>query len=313
MSVVIPIKQVKPKTRLRYSTLEVLNTCERKFQLDNLLEDTEIKDESEHLSFGTGYGVGIAHYLVHQDPERAIYEAWLAYWPEIESDKKNVALMIAGLQSSFSKCDDLLQEYEVLYVNGKPATELTFRLDIDDEYYFTGAIDVVLRNKFTGICYVMDCKTTGLQLLDVSPVYANSGQTLGYSVALDTLMGAHQSSYGVLYFVLQMGKTPGNNKVHVLPFDKTILDRLNWFITLKMDVERIKQMEAVGVYPQRGGACLHYMRPCKYFGLCGLSSLGGEKRREVEEITEFDLTFDLDKIIEEHIDRVQNPEGVTIL
>jgi hypothetical protein len=301
--------QIFPQ-RLRYSTLETLYTCERKFELDNLLSGTEIREESEHLSFGTAYGVGIAHYLIHQDQDAALFQAFMAYWPVIETDKKNEVLMLAAMMNSFAACDDLLQDYEVLIVNGKPAAELTFRLEIDEGFYFTGAIDIVLKNKYNGVHYVMDVKTTGLMLTDVSPIYANSGQTLGYSVAVDALVGEELTSYGVLYFVCQMNsKNPGGSKIHVLPFEKTLLDRLNWFLTLKMDVERIKQMQSLGVFPKRGGSCLHYMRPCKYFGTCGLHGLDKKKITE-EDKTVYDLNFALDDLIENHIKRIERMETI---
>jgi len=305
---VIPLK-------LSHSNLETLNTCERKFQLDHLLEGSAVREESEHLSFGTAYGIGIASYLVHQDQDRAIWEAYMGYWPLIESDRKNEELMIAGLLNSFSKLDDLLQDYEVVEVDGKPATELTFRILIDDEYFFKGAIDVVLKNRWTGMYYVMDVKTTGLQLFDLSPLYENSGQTLGYSIGIDALVGEKQAAYGVLYFVLQLGKTKGESKVHILAFEKTILDRLNWFLTLGMDVNRLKQMEEMGVYPKRGSSCLQFMRPCKYFGTCGLHSadvrktrtddLGYDGKPEV-----YHLTFKMDDLITDHIKRVTNLETI---
>lgn len=233
----------------------------------------------------------------------------MAYWPIVETDKKNEEIMIAGLLNSFSKCDDLLLDYEVVSWNGKPAAELTFRLDIDEEYYFTGAIDVVLKHKYTGVHYVMDVKTTGLLLFDLSPLYANSSQTLGYSIAIDAMVGEQLTSYGVLYFVLQVGKTPGKSNVHVLPFDKTIVDRLNWFLTLGMDVKRIKEYESLGVYPKRGGACLMYNRPCKYFGTCGLHSLDVRKIPE-EDTTVYDLRFDMNALIQDHIGRVNNMETI---
>lgn len=297
------------KTRLRYSTLETLQTCERKFQLDNLLQGAEIREESEHLSFGSAYGVGCQSYLIHQDADKAIFDAYMAYWPIVESEKKNEELMIAGLLNSFPKLDDLLEDYEVLYVNGKPAAELTLRMEIDEDYYFTGAVDIVLKHKYTGVHYVVDFKTTGLQLYDLSPNYANSGQLIGYSIALDALLGEKQTSYGVIYFILQMGKSPGTSKVCVLPIEKTLLDRLNWFLTLKMDVQRIKTMEEVGMYPKRGASCLHFMRPCKYFGTCGLYSADVPKVL-VEDTTEYDLNFNMDELIQDHINRVQTMETI---
>jgi len=287
--------------RLSHSTLETLNSCERKFQLDKLLEGGT-RDETEHTVFGKAYGVGVAAYLVSQDSERAIFEAWLAYWPELETDKKNISRLVAALEASFVEADTLLMTYEVASFKDRPAVELSFRLNINDNYYFVGYIDVILRNRFTGIYYVMDAKHTGLQLFDLEPLYKHSGQTLGYSVALDRIVGSEQSSYGVLYFVAQLGKE-FKAKTQVLTFNKTLLDRLNWFVTLGMDVKHLEMMSQLNIYPKRSKACLMYNKPCRYFGTCHLHSLDKPKE-PVEDTIEYDFVYDLEELIEEHVQRI---------
>lgn len=295
--------------RLSYSSLETLASCERKFQLDKLLVSEMQTEESEHFSFGKGFGVGVATYLVTQDQDRALYEAWLAYWPEIETEKKNVAICMASLMASFSKLDDLLGEYEVVSFNGKPAVELSFRLDINPAYYFVGHIDVVLRNRYSGVHVVLDAKSTGSQLLDLSPMYKHSGQAIGYSIALDRIVGKKLSSYAVMYFVAQIGKN-FNINIHPLLFEKTLMDRLQWFITLGLDVKRLEQMEEMGIYPKRGGSCLSFNRPCKYFGTCHLHSFDKKKTFEKDEI-DYDFVYLLDDLVEDHISRINNGEGKT--
>lgn len=295
--------------RLRHSNLEVLHTCERKFQLDNLLVNEMEREESEHLSFGTAFGVGVAHYLVNQDPDMALFEAWLAYWPQVETDKKSVPICMNALMGAFIHLDTILMNYEVASFNGKPAIELGFKLRIADEYYFTGHIDVVLRHRYSGVHYILDAKTTGLQLFDLSPLYRNSGQCLGYSIALDKIVGEKQASYGVLYFVAQIGRDPFNVKHHTLVFDKTLLDRLNWFMTLGLDVRKLQEMEELNVYPRRGHSCLHFNRPCKYFGTCTLQSLDFPKIQR-EDIGNdglpaiYDFEYDLNDLITEHLARL---------
>lgn len=288
--------------RLSYSSLETLSECERKFQLDKLLVGETNREESEHFSFGHGFGVGIATYLVTQDQDRALYEAWLAYWPEIETEKKNVALCLAAIMASFQPLDDLLAEYEVISFNGKPAVELSFKLDINPSYYFVGHIDVVLRNRYSGVCVVLDAKTTGSQLLDLSPMYKHSGQTVGYSIALDKIVGKQLSSYGVMYFVAQIGKDY-KIKIHPLLFEKTLMDRLQWFITLGMDVKRLEQMTEMGIFPKRARSCLNFNRPCKYFGTCHLHSFDKMKVQEPDP-TVYDFSYNLDELVEDHIARI---------
>lgn len=290
--------------RLSNSAIDQLNTCERLFQLERLLKTDIQREDTEHTVFGKGYGAGIATYLVTQDKEKAIYQLWLSYFPEIETDKKNQARCIAALMSAFPYLDKLLEEYEVVTFEGKPAVELSFRININENYYFVGYVDAVLRNRFTGMCFVGEVKTTGLQFLDLDPLYKNSGQALGYSIALDRIVGSEQSSYGVLYMVAQLGRE-FKAKQHMLPYNKTLLDRLHWFITLGQDVQRLETMADLGVYPMRGANCVQFMRPCKYFGVCTLNSFDQPKERE-EDTIEYDFTYELDDLIDSHIARV-NP------
>lgn len=251
---------------------------------------------------------------MNQDSDSALYKAWLAYWPEIESDKKSVAHCTLALQKSFPVLDTLLREYEVLTFNGKPAVELSFRINITPEYYYVGYIDVALRNRYDGRGIVFDAKSTGMQLLDLSPLYQNSGQVLGYSIGLDKIMGEKKSQYAVGYFVAQMGKD-FSMRIHPLVYQKTLLDRLNWFITLGGDIKRLELAKELGFYPRRGDACLKYNRPCRHFGVCTLSAHDTPRTLE-EDDKEYDFVFDLDELIDDHLQRIHDGPAdseVTIL
>lgn len=295
------------KYRLSHSALELLHTCERKFQLDRLLVGSE-REASEHLSFGHSVGAGIQSYLQHQDEDLALYEAWLAYWPIVETQKKDQARALLAMQSSFRYLDTILEEWELVSFEGKPTVEMSFRLDIDSKYYYVGYIDAVLKNRFTGQYVVLEIKHTGLLLLDVSPLYMHSGQAVGYSVVLDKIAGQAQASYGVLYVVLQLGKAYNEVKTHVLPFNKTLLDRLNWFITLGLDVKHLHEMEELGVYPKRGSSCLTFMRPCQHFGTCQLHSLDTPRVEEPDD-TKYQFVYALEELVDDHLARVNAGEG----
>lgn len=289
--------------RLSHSSLETFHTCERLWQIEKLLVEGKAPEDTEHTVFGRAYGVGIATYLLTQNSERSLFEAWFAYQPELESEKKSIPHCISALLSAFPKLDSLLMDYEVAYFQDKPAVELSFRLDITEEYYFVGHIDVVLRNRWTGIYYVIDAKTTGLNLLDLSPLYANSGQTLGYSIAIDKIVGEKQASYGVGYVVGQINAAKYTAITHILTYEKTLLDRLQWFMSLGLDVKRLQQMAEINYYPRRGASCLRFNKPCRYFGTCNLTSLDSPRIREVDEI-QYDFQFHIDDLIEDHIKRI---------
>jgi hypothetical protein len=289
--------------RLSHSSLETLHTCERKWQLEKLLVDPSVREENEHTVYGRAFGAGVATYMVTQDPDVALYQAWLTYWPELESEKKSIPMCMSALMSAFPELDTLLMEYEVATFNGRPAVELSFRLDITEEYYFVGYIDLVLRHRFTNIYSVWDAKSTGLQLLDLSPLYRNSGQVLGYSVAIDRIVGESLSSYGVGFIASQVDARRLKAKTHIFSWDKTLLDRLKWFMTLGLDVKKLEQMAELGHYPMRGHSCLSFNRPCRYFGVCNLHAADIEKERE-EDTIEYDFRYKLDDLISDHLARI---------
>lgn len=304
---ILPVQASKVfPLRLSHSSLEVLQSCERKFQLEKLLQGHDEKQESVHFSFGHGYGAGVATYMVTRDKDRAIYEAWMAYEPVIEDDKKNQATCIGALLASFTALDTLLRTYEVAAFNGAPAIELSFRLNINPSKYFVGHIDVVLRHRITGRYYVMEIKSTSMQLMDLKPLYQHSGQALGYSIALDRIVGEKQSEYGVLYFVIQLPSSNARDlvpKPHVMEFKKSLLDRLNWFVSLGLDVQHLEAMEQIGIFPKRFSACVRFNRPCFHFGTCSLQSFDTPKIIE-EDKKVYTFEYELEDLIMDHMERI---------
>lgn len=290
--------------RLSHSALKLLHSCERYYQLERILSGGTTKEYYPATVLGTAFGVGVASYFTYQDPNRALYELWLAYFPREEDEVRTQEICANMLIRSFSVIDTLLLDWEVAYFQNKPAVELSFCIDIDGLYYFTGYMDLVLRNRWTGRHAVVDAKSTGLKLLDLSPVYQNSPQGIGYSIVLDQIVGEDLAEYDVFYFSGQLGSGDGFQPV-IKPyiFPKTLQDRLHWFISLGMDVNHLKEMQSLGIYPQRGDSCLQYNKPCKHFGTCTL--VGFDREAEiVEDTEEYQFHFKLDTLIENHIARI---------
>lgn len=292
------------KIRLSHSALDTLHTCERMFQLDRLLVGDNQKMDYPDTVFGKAWGEAVASYLVNQDQDKAIFSLFLAYTPLLETEKKNLELAIFLFMRAILELDKILQDWEVVSFNGKPAVELSFRLDIDDMFYYVGYVDIVLKNRWTGRVAVLDNKTTGLLLHDLSPLYKNSGQLLGYSIVLDHICGEENTEYDVLYFVGQLARNRFlDSNCKLLSFSKNLQDRLHWFITLGLDVQHLTEMVGMGVFPQRGSSCLQYMKPCKHFGTCGLHGLDHPKELE-EDLIEYQFTYSLESVIEDHIRRI---------
>lgn len=295
--------------RLSHSTMEIFHVCERKFQLERLLVGENEKQDYPATVFGKALGAGISSYLLHQDEDKAILETYLNYYPVLEEKQRSEESAMNMIRCMIPKLDMILQDYEVAFFNNKPAVELSFRVDIDEKFYYVGYVDIVLRNKWTGKFAIMENKTTGLNMYDLSCLYQNSGQALGYSIILDSIAGEENADYEVLYFVGQLDRSAGFTPViHTLPFPKTLSDRLNWFISLKLDVDRIYEMLDINIFPMRGSSCCQYMRPCKHFGTCQLHGLD-EYAVVEEDVIEYDFTFSLDNIIDNHVERVYNHES----
>lgn len=297
--------------RLSHSALDVLHTCERKFQLDRLLVNDNEKRDYPATVLGKAFGAGVQSYMVHQDREKAIFDTYMAYYPIEEDNQRSEEVAINMVICAIPYLDNLLLDYKVLTFNGKPAIELSFRLDIDDKFYFVGYVDLVLENLWDGRCAVMEVKTTALKLHDLSPLYQNSGQALGYSIVLDKILGQEKSEYDVLYFIGQLGS--GNGFTPIITkqvYPKSLQDRLNWFITLGMDVEHLHTMLLHNVFPLRGSNCLQYMRACPHLGTCNLHSLDRYKEEE-EDLIDYQFSYSLDSVIENHINRIgiENANG----
>lgn len=296
------------KLRLSHSTLDILHTCERKFELDRLIEGEKIIEESVYFSRGHSYGTGIQWYLATQNIELAIFKAWLAYWPELEQKPKVFqARTLQDLLNIQRELDEFLEEWEVATFNGKPAIELSFRLDINENFYYVGYIDVVVKKRNEELYGVVEVKRTSTNLTDVRPLYKFSGQGLGYSIVLDKIANKQQSNYSLIYAVGQDIKNSLQSKFHLIDFKKTLQDRLHWFISLGLDVKHITEMLELGIFPRRYTSCVRFNKVCTHFSTCNLTA--GEKYKEdnpEDEEKEYQFTYDLQELINDHIERAKD-------
>lgn len=273
------------KIRLSHSAREVLAVCDRKFQIERLLtRDSGPKEEWPVFSRGHSFGKGVQVYLVTGNMDLALYHAWLDYWPELENDLKVTQhRTLHALLCAQGALDELRENWEVVDFNGLPAIELGFAIDIDETYYDVGFLDAALRNRKTGLYATLEVKYTGSKLNAIEPMYKNSGQGTGYSIVLDYITGKKLSDYGTIYFVCQdKDDKPKDIKFHTLPFEHGIADRLKWFISLGLDVDRIKRQRELGVFPMRGHSCLRFNRPCPHFGTCNLHGFDQEREDEID-------------------------------
>lgn len=293
--------------RLSDSTLRILYSCEKKFQLLRLCKtDTEKRETSPAAIRGSAFGVGVQTYLQTQDMNAAVIATWFNYWP-IKEERPYVSCSrtVNNLFVVKPYLDKLLERYEVASFNGKPAVELSFRLNKQNsKWHFVGYIDIVMYDRQEQMYVVFELKTTGYKLHDLEPVYKNQSQALAYSIIIDKVSGEAQSKYGVVYLVIRdKGRDPIPD-VLIFEFPKTLTDRLKWFISYGLDLQRIEQLEELDIFPMRGGSCVSFNRPCPLYGNCQLESLTQMKRPIPQKDEVYDFVFDLDEIVVDHLARV---------
>lgn len=259
--------------QLSYSSLLLLHTCPRKYQLyKHRTEVVSIYDEIQEVTFAFGHVVGEAIQLVLEGVPKAeiVWKMFLGWHAPLmaENSKKSKSFwdaMIALERFISLRNSGFLEEYELVYYNGKPACELSFCITLPDGFRLRGFVDAVLRHKESGEILVLECKTTGNNF---SPSqYKNSSQAIGYSIVLDVLF-PDLSSYEVLYLVY---KTTDQTYTPI-PFVKNYLQRAVWIKELLLDVEMIKLYETHDTYPMHGESCYSYYRDCEYLHTCTLSN-----------------------------------------
>lgn len=293
--------QVDPRfARLSYSGLQTLHSCPRKFQLEKQQAEKPEQDVSTSVTFAFGHamGEGIQNYLVlrnSMDEEAAlntaIWKMFLAWDADLlaENDKQKKSFfraVAAILQFRELVQSGLLSdEYEVAVFEGKPACELSFRIDLGDGFFFRGYVDLVLRNKVNGEYVILELKTSSANYVN-HLAYKNSAQAIGYSVVLDTIAPGI-SAYSVLYLVY-MTKL---SRYEVFEFPKTFRQRVQWLQDLMWDKKQVVDMVAFygndGIWQVRGESCMNFGRPCDYMDMCGM-----ETARLVAPLLESQLTED---------------------
>lgn len=269
---------IDPRIKLlSYSSLLTLHSCPRKFELyrkkakDDEMDADSASNQNVTFAFGHIVGEGIQDVLDNIPEDEVIWKMFLGWHANLADSNpkqnKSFYLAILAVQRLIAlRATGFLEDYELLIYNGRSAKELSFRIELPNEFYFRGSVDAVLRHKLTGKILVLECKTSSSTNLNPT-TFKNSSQAVGYSVVLD-VVAPDITSYDVLYLVY----LTKDMEYEQLIFPKTYLQRATWIQELLLDVETIKLYENTGVYPMRGESCNAWFRDCEYLNQCTLST-----------------------------------------
>jgi len=233
-------------------------------------DDPEVVSTNVTFAFGHVVGAGIQDVLAGFSFEQVLFRMYLGWHTDLydSNDKQNKSFWTAvfAIQKFIAlRKQGLLDGYELLTYDNKPACELSFRITFPDGFKLRGFVDAVLRHKITGKILVLELKTTSAKYVDEA-MYKNSAQAIGYSIVLDVI-APEINSYEVLYLIYLTGQMD----YEVMPFEKSYFQRVLWIRELLLDIETIKMYEEAQVFPMRGENCIKWGRRCDYFGLCTLS------------------------------------------
>jgi hypothetical protein len=297
--------------RLSHSSILLLHSCPRKYQLRKLLARPE--EDSDDLTYGDAVGYGIQQLMIGR-PMQDVWLDILLRWSMdiIEYDdktlkKKKTLWHAFHALNKFDRLSKpaLLEQYEVAVFEGKPAIELSFRINIGADFYYRGFVDIVFIDRRTRELVVFEIKTTASKFVGPAK-FQNSGQGLGYSIVCDFLAqkipGIAGSSYKVLYFIYL---TPSEEFVP-MPFPKSHSQRALWIKQLLMEVEHIQGYDREGIWPMYGESCESWGRPCEFLGVCNLSDEVVIKGSNPE-LKDENFTFDISlmDLIESQLERHQ--------
>ena len=305
--------EADPRLKLiSHSSRTTLHKCPRKYQLYRLSSETvalESEKETEQgvtFAYGKAVGVGIQSTLASKTEAQVYMDIFLEWDVDLLDNtprqKKSFWEALFAVQRFRAIYETgYLDEYELVYYNGKPAVELSFRIHLPNGYKYRGYVDVVLRNKGTGAILVLELKTSSGTAN--STMYKNSGQAIGYSVVLDKLF-PDMSSYTVFYLVYET-KSREYKEFH---FTKSLLQRALWLQELLIDTHHIDLYEEYSTYPMHGENCLDFWRDCEYLSLCTMQTQNLTKpltQKILDKIEEESYMFEVDffELVESQLEK----------
>lgn len=290
---------------LSYSRLQTFYSCPRKFHLGEL-RGAKGFNPTIHTAFGHAYAMGIQTYLHLRSTRshevalaRSFVSAIAAYdypgiFEEESASKKSLWFALIGVEAFATQAaPGILEEFEVAVINGKPAIELFFLLQIDEETDYQGHIDLILKHRVTGELFILEIKTKGG---DTSPAdWANSFQTLGYNAILHTVVPGG-TNLNVLYIVYNTKQMT----VSTMSFVKSSAHRAEFITSLLLDVNQMREYDKHNYWPKRGGSCTSWGKACHLFGVCDneYSGMSVPEAYESVPIDNVDFVIHIDQMLE---------------
>ena len=273
------------------TSLELAQTCLRKYYY-TMIRGIKPRRTSVHLIFGGLYATALEHFYKHRAEglsiddalreiiREALIESWehertesgerilntgqAVYFDDPKKTRVNLIRTIVWYIEQFAdETEDGIKTYHLQ--SGKPAVELSFTLELDDELLYCGHLDRVV--DYGGHLYVMDQKTTGGTVgTYFFDQFSPNNQMSGYSWAGQAILGSPVR--GVIIDAAQIA-------VNFTRFERGITTRTKdqleeWYESAMWTIKLARQATALDQWPMNLSACGNY-GGCPFRQLCSRS------------------------------------------
>lgn len=290
--------------QISYSSLNEFRTCERKYVLDK----ASLSEKSTNIDFAFGSAVASACQTLWLTDSvdqglLAIFRSWdTDFFEEKPRAKKAIFFAVQALRNYLPFYQIFRREWELATIDGKPCIEFSLKIELPDGFLYRAYADLILRNIESGELAVNEFKTDGSSFKQEAK-YRNSDQGTSYSLLVDQLAPDTSSfwvNYPVYYSPLQ--------EWEFYSFPKTLVNKAKWLRTTLGDIRHIKECEEGNYWPMRGGSCLQYNKPCRYFETCTLVDkalfaseefLADKVKKEQEK--EYSFVIPIEKIVANYL------------
>ena len=273
------------------TSLELAQTCLRKYYY-TMIRGIKPRRTSVHLIFGGIYASALEHFYKHRAEgmsindalreivREAMIESWehertesgerisntgqAIYFDDTKKTRVNLIRTIIWYIEQFAdETEDGIKTYHLQ--SGKPAVELSFTLELDDELLYCGHLDRVV--DYGGHLYVMDQKTTGGTVgTYFFDQFSPNNQMSGYSWAGQAILGSPVR--GVIIDAAQIA-------VNFTRFERGITTRTKdqleeWYESALWTIKLARQATALDQWPMNLSACGNY-GGCPFRQLCSRS------------------------------------------
>jgi len=273
------------------TSLELAQTCLRKYYY-TMIRGIKPRRQSVHLIFGGIYANALENFYKHRAEgdsidealrkivRLALVESWehersesgeripdtgqATYFDDTKKTRVNLIRTIVWYIEQFAdESEDSMKTYHLQ--SGKPAVELSFTLELDDELMYCGHLDRVV--DFGGQLYIMDQKTTGGTVgTYFFDQFSPNNQMSGYAWAGQAILGSPVR--GVIIDAAQIA-------VNFTRFERGITTRSKdqleeWYDSALWTIKLARQATSLDQWPMNLSACGNY-GGCPFRQLCSRS------------------------------------------